>query len=334
MSKEIKDNWYVVLGLDFYPDAEENEEKIKQKIEEKKVEWERRKVRALNKEDFIRYINSYDTIKKEMLGDNNIRKELIKDAITPVDNALKMGEGSIKVFTDDIIKKISRETKRSEKVVRQRIMENPNFELYDKTIYNDYLDIIKKRADFEVIEKSLKILNSKDIYSFLNSQNLKFETLNNNIIIKERKKLTNLHNDISSAKNKLYNQIENMINNNEEKQKYDKYLKYNEVMKELNYVKIYKNKTVGMKTVHNIKKILENEKEAINIFIGFCEENNIAYNLSDNSDTEIEDTLNDEAENLKLTSDNKRTSYLIRFIVALIVLTLGVFIINTYFIGI
>ena len=334
MSKEIKDNWYVVLGLDFYPDAEENEEKIKQKIEEKKVEWERRKVRALNKEDFIRYINSYDTIKKEMLGDNNIRKELIKDAITPVDNALKMGEGSIKVFTDDIIKKISRETKRSEKVVRQRIMENPNFELYDKTIYNDYLDIIKKRADFEVIEKSLKILNSKDIYSFLNSQNLKFETLNNNIIIKERKKLTNLHNDISSAKNKLYNQIENMINNNEEKQKYDKYLKYNEVMKELNYVKIYKNKTVGMKTVHNIKKILENEKEAINIFIGFCEENNIVYNLSDNSDTEIEDTLNDEAENLKLTSDNKRTNYLIRFIVALIVLTLGVFIINTYFIGI
>ena len=334
MSKEIKDNWYVVLGLDFYPDAEENEEKIKQKIEEKKVEWERRKVRALNKEDFIRYINSYDTIKKEMLGDNNIRKELIKDAITPVDNALKMGEGSIKVFTDDIIKKISRETKRSEKVVRQRIMENPNFELYDKTIYNDYLDIIKKRADFEVIEKSLKILNSKDIYSFLNSQNLKFETLNNNIIIKERKKLTNLHNDISSAKNKLYNQIENMINNNEEKQKYDKYLKYNEVMKELNYVKIYKNKTVGMKTVHNIKKILENEKEAINIFIGFCEENNIVYNLSDNSDTEIENTLNDEAENLKLTSDNKRTNYLIRFIVALIVLTLGVFIINTYFIGI
>ena len=105
MSKEIKDNWFIVLGLDFYPEAEENEEKIKAKIEEKKAEWERRKVRALNKEDFIRYINSYNTIKEEMLGDNNIRKELIEDAIAPVDNALKMGEGSIKVFTDDIIKK-------------------------------------------------------------------------------------------------------------------------------------------------------------------------------------------------------------------------------------
>ena len=334
MSKEIKDNWFIVLGLDFYPEAEENEEKIKAKIEEKKAEWERRKVRALNKEDFIRYINSYNIIKEEMLGDNNIRKELIEDAIAPVDNALKMGEGSIKVFTDDIIKKISRETKRSEKVVRQRIIENPNFELYDETIYNDYLDIIKKRADFEVIEKSLKILNSEDVYGFLSSQNLKFENLDNSIINKERKKLTNLHNNISSAKNKLYSQIENMVNNNEEKQKYDKYLKYSEVMKELNYLKIYKNETVGIKTVQNITKILGNEKKAINIFIGFCEENNIVYNFSDNSDTVISNTLNDENENFKIISDNKQINYIIRYIVALLVFTLGVFIINTYLLGI
>jgi len=334
VSKEIKDNWFIVLGLDFYPEAEENEEKIKAKIEEKKAEWERRKIRALNKEDFIRYINSYNTIKEEMLGDNNIRKELIEDAIAPVDNALKMGEGSIKVFTDDIIKKISRETKRSEKVVRQRIIENPNFELYDETIYNDYLDIIKKRADFEVIEKSLKILNSEDVYGFLSSQNLKFENLDNSIINKERKKLTNLHNNISSAKNKLYSQIENMVNNNEEKQKYDKYLKYSEVMKELNYIKIYKNETVGIKTVQNITKILGNERKAINIFIGFCEENNIVYNFSDNSDTVISNTLNDENENFKIISDNKQINYIIRYIVALLVFTLGVFIINTYLLGI
>lgn len=347
MTKEKKDNWFIILGLDFYPEAEENEEKIEKRIEEKKAEWERRKVRALNKEDFIRYINSYDIIKEEMLGDNNIRKELIEDAIAPVDNALKMGEGSIKVFTDDIIKKISRETKRSEKVVRQRIIENPNFELYDETIYNDYLDIIKKRADFEVIEKSLKILNSQDIYSFLSSQNLKFEKLDNSIINKERKKLTNLHNNISSAKNKLYSQIENMVNNNEEKQKYDKYLKYSEVMKELNYVKIYRNETVGIKTVQNITKILGNEKEAINIFIGFCEENNIVYNFSDNLDiVGIESSLDNKDKEIKSIvnkkeytdsnsenlDNNKQTSYIVTFIVALIVFALGILLINIYFI--
>ena len=142
-------------------------------------------------------------------------------------------------------------------------MENPNFELYDETIYNDYLNIIKNKTDFEIIEKSLKILNSKDIYSFLSSQNLKFETLDNSIINKERKKLENLHNNISSAKYKLYSQIEDMVNNDEEKQKYDKYLKYSKVMKELNYVKIYKNETVGIKTVQNITKILGNEKKQL-----------------------------------------------------------------------
>jgi len=87
-------------------------------------------------------------------------------------------------------------------------------------------------------------------------------------------------------------------------------------------------------TRQNIKKILGNEKEATNIFIGFCEENNIAYNLSDNSDTAIADTLNDENENFKITSDNKQTNYMIRYAVALAVFALGVFIINTYFIGI
>ena len=192
VTKEKKDNWFIILGLDFYPEAEENEEKIEKRIEEKKVEWERRKVRALNKEDFIRYINSYDIIKKEMLGEHNIRKELIEDAIAPVDNALKIGEGSIKIFTNDIIKKISRETKRSEEVVRERIKRNPKFELYDEKIYNEYLNIIEKRIEFEAVEKSLKILNSENIYSFLNSQNLKFENLKNNIIIKERRKLDNV----------------------------------------------------------------------------------------------------------------------------------------------
>ena len=85
----------------------------------------------------------------------------------------------------------------------------------------------------------------------------------------------------------------------------------------------------------NLKiKILGNEKKAINIFIGFCEENNIVYNFSDNSDTVISNTLNDENENFKIISDNKQINYIIRYIVALLVFTLGVFIINTYLLGI
>ena len=214
------------------------------------------------------------------------------------------------------------------------------------SIYNEYLNIIEKRIEFEAVEKSLKILNSENIYSFLNSQNLKFENLKNNIIIKERRKLDNFHNDISSAKNKLYNQIENMLNNNEEKEKYDKYLKYNEVMKELNYLKIYKTEIVGIKTVQNIEKILENKKEAMNIFIGFCEENNITYNFSNVFDIGIENILdnkNKEIEskgdikrynnsNFKNLETEKKSNYIVTFIVALIVFALGILLINIYFI--
>ena len=192
----------------------------------------------------------------------------------------------------------------------------------------------------------MKILNSENIYSFLNSQNLKFENLKNNIIIKERRKLDNFHNDISSAKNKLYNQIENMLNNNEEKEKYDKYLKYNEVMKELNYLKIYKTEIVGIKTVQNIEKILENKKEAMNIFIVFCEENNITYNFSNVFDIGIENILdnkNKEIEskgdikrynnsNFKNLETEKKSNYIVIFIVALIVFALGILLINIYFI--
>ena len=39
-------------------------------------------------------------------------------------------------------------------------------------------------------------------------------------------------------------------------------------------------------------------------------------------------------ENLEITFDSKQANYMIRIIVALIVFALGVFLINTYFIGI
>ena len=38
----IEYNWYEILGLEYYPIPEENEEKIKAKIEEKRKEWLRK----------------------------------------------------------------------------------------------------------------------------------------------------------------------------------------------------------------------------------------------------------------------------------------------------
>ena len=39
---KIEYNWYEILELEYYPAAEENEEKIKVRIEEKRKEWLRK----------------------------------------------------------------------------------------------------------------------------------------------------------------------------------------------------------------------------------------------------------------------------------------------------
>ena len=85
---------------------------------------------------------------------------------------------------------------------------------------------------------------------------------------------------------------------------------------------------------HSLKRLDERSRAKAVSIMKELDENNIAYNLSDNSDTAIADTLNDENENFKITSDNKQTNHMIRYVVALAVFALGVFVINTYFIGI
>ena len=46
---KIEYNWYEILGLEFYPVAEENEEIIKKRIEKKRNEWRRDKNNGIGK---------------------------------------------------------------------------------------------------------------------------------------------------------------------------------------------------------------------------------------------------------------------------------------------
>ena len=54
-SKEIEYNWYEILDLEYYPEPEENEAKIKSRIEEKKKEWLRKETDPLNGAKFKNY---------------------------------------------------------------------------------------------------------------------------------------------------------------------------------------------------------------------------------------------------------------------------------------
>ena len=295
---EIEYNWYEILGLEYYPAAEENEEKIKARIEEKRKEWLRKETDPLNGTKYKNYgeLLKHGIIESEMLNSAK-RKELIKDAqnklFEPIDKFLRFFEGSI--ITSEKIQEIAARIKRKEDLIKKRIEENGKIELYDEKIYKNYCECINRKYEFLTVEQNLKILDKKNLYEFLVSENINAGRLDARGIIgaikEKRKKLIKSDNE-TSAKKKLFTECEKIFGNGAKRNEYDeylKYLKYIEVKKELEEIKsIYEITDKQISTeksdnFNNIKNILSSEKEAKNVFIGFCEVNKISYNITNSS---------------------------------------------------
>jgi len=296
---EIEYNWYEILELEYYPVAEENEQKIKNRIEEKRKEWLRKETDPLNGTKYKNYgeLLKHGVIESEML-DSTKRKELIKDAqnklFEPIDKFLKFFEGS--VITSEKIQDIANRTKRKKELIKKRIEENGKIELYDEKIYKNYCECINRKYEFLTVEQNLKILDKKDLYEFLNSENINTKKFNKEGIIEDvkekRKDLIKSDNE-TSAKKKLLTECEKIFGSIGKRNEYDeylKYLKYIKVKKELEEIKaIYEvtDKQISNEksdNFNNIKNILNSKREAKNIFIGFCEANKIPYNISKSSD--------------------------------------------------
>ena len=295
---KIEYNWYEILGLEYYPAAEENEEKIKARIEEKRKEWLRKETDPLNGTKYKNYgeLLKHGVIESEMLNSTK-RKELIKDAqnklFEPIDKFLRFFEGSI--ITSEKIQEIAARIKRKEDLIKKRIEENGKIELYDEKIYKNYCECINRKYEFLTVEQNLKILDKKNLYEFLDSENINAGRLDARRIIEaikeKRKKLIKSDNE-TSAKKKLFTECEKIFGNGAKRNEYDeylKYLKYIEVKKELEEIKsIYEITDKQISTeksdnFNNIKNILSSEKEAKNVFIGFCEANKISYNITNSS---------------------------------------------------
>ena len=295
---KIEYNWYEILGLEYYPAAEENEEKIKVRIEEKRKEWLRKETDPLNGTKYKNYgeLLKHGIIESEMLNSAK-RKELIKDAqnklFEPIDKFLRFFEGSI--ITSEKIQEIAARIKRKEDLIKKRIEENGKIELYDEKIYKNYCECINRKYEFLTVEQNLKILDKKNLYEFLVSENINAGRLDARGIIgaikEKRKKLIKSDNE-TSAKKKLFTECEKIFGNSAKRNEYDeylKYLKYIEVKKELEEIKsIYEITDKQISTeksdnFNNIKNILSSEKEAKNVFIGFCEANKISYNITNSS---------------------------------------------------
>ena len=228
----IEYNWYEILGLEYYPVPEENEEKIKAKIEEKRKEWLRKETDPLNGTKYKNYgeLLKHGVIESEMLNSAK-RKELIRDAqnklFEPIDKFLKYFEGSI--ITSQKIKEIAEKTKRKENLIKKRIEENGKIELYDEKIYKNYCEYINRKYEFLTVEQNLKILNKKDLYEFLNSENINVNRLDARGIIeniKEKRKDLIKSDNETSAKKKLFTECEKIFGDVAKRKEYDEYLKY------------------------------------------------------------------------------------------------------------
>ena len=326
---KIEHNWYEILELTFYPVAEENEEKIKNRIDEKRKQWIINGSDIIKGTDYKIYLNLYNKgiIYEQMLGKNNIREKLIKDArnnyFKPIDDFLN-AIGNIPI-TNEIIKKIEKESKRYEKLVVEIIQQSGkkiDFDEAKKTAsdaYNNYCNYMKKKFKFLTvfrgIDQYLKILNKKNLYDFLISEGLELKTLTVSKIDEKRLKLLK-SDDETSAKRKLYSECEKMLKYTEIKTEYDdylKYLKYKEVSVILSKIKKIFNvigttisKRQSDNFINEIAEILKNEKEAREIFTNFCDENNFPYNISETSNnTNNNNTQNNESFD---SSETQKTS--------------------------
>ena len=324
----IINNWYIILGLEYYPVPEKDEKKIEARIEEKKRYWLSKESDPFDGKKYKKYSNLEKTgiIRQEMLNGAR-REELIKDAqkklFDPIDNFLKYIKNT--EIKEEIVKEIAKRTQRQENLVIERIKISGRKILpseYNQKLYKNFYENINKNQDeffeFLVFEKYLEILGKTNLYEFLASEGLDIKTLTQKQIDEKRKNLIKFDNE-TSAKKKLYSACEIILKSEDKLNKYDEYLKYLQYLKVLKILdraeQIYNltdDKIPSEEFINEIQKIVENKEEAKSIFIGFCKEKKIPYTVYEKSSgmkeykqnnnsgqkTEKEDRYAEKSENL------------------------------------
>jgi len=297
----MTENWYIILGLEFDPNPVTDEAVIADKIEEKRKFWSSKANDFNHGAEYRKYSQMLPDIKKDMIGDANIRTELIKDACEktygPIDKTLKMIKKT--EIPQDTIDKIATKQKVDVEVVKRRaaalgikIVASKGGD-YQAT-YDKYYKTKPQNADkFNGMNALLKSFHVTNLYEFLyagtsikNPQNLPCDKLRQRS--KEKKTKEFYKNDsISGSGSKLCGQCDECFKDDAAKQIYDKYLEYNKrkaILEEL------KNSydLVGELTreaysdfVGQLTEIFKNRKDAEALLIAFCKIEKIPVPVSE-----------------------------------------------------
>ena len=285
----MTENWYIVLELEFDPNPVNDPKVIAARIEEKKKFWSSKANDAFHGAEYKKYLQMLSDIERDMIGDANIRAELIKDACDktygPIDKTLKMIKKT--EIPQDTIDKIASKQKVDVEVVKRRasalgikIVASQGGD-YQAT-YDKYYKTKPQNADkFNTMNAQLKSFNVTNLYEFLyagtsirNPENLPCDALRQRAKEKKTKEFYKTD-SVSGAGSKLCGLCDECFKDDSSKQIYDKYLEFNKRKAILDEVKNSYD-LVGEITqesyydfVGQLTEIFKNRKDAEGLLIAF-----------------------------------------------------------------
>lgn len=294
----MADNWYIVLELEFDPPFED-EKTIANRIEEKSKFWSTHFNDFKMGAQYRSWHQNIPKIKKDMIGPDNIRKQLAADACTqvygPVDKLLKTigRKGNI---TSDEGDKLAKKLKISIDIVKKRAKSlgitwtSAKSADYQTTYDKYYKTKPQNAASFDGMKQMLSSFGVDNLYDFLyqntsikNANRLPCETLRQRAA--EKKKTEFYKNDsVSGTGSKLCGQCDIVFKDEKSKDIYDKYLEYIKRKSILDDAKsiadISGELTIeqGEDIIGQLTQLFRDRNLAEEVLIAFCKVEKIAYN--------------------------------------------------------
>ena len=295
----MADNWYVVLELEFDPPVED-ESIISQRICEKSKIWSTHFYHYKNGHQYRKWHQSIPQIKKDMLGESNIRKQIAAEACNivygPIDRIIKI-IGRNGIITEDECERISEKLKVDVSVIKKRA-KKCGIECFGKTqkekeeTAGENNNEFVNESYYKGIKRFLDVFNADNLYDFLyagtfinNANCLPCETLRQRA--KERKKNEfNKIDYVSSEGSKLCAICELVFKDETNKALYDYYLKASNNSKTLEEVKTiyeicgYLPEEFVREVVCRLLKENGELETVIDLFNKFCESHNIPIDIN------------------------------------------------------
>ena len=296
----MAENWYLVLELEFDPPVED-EARIAARIEEKAKYWAGQFNHFKYGPQYRAYHQALPQIKKDMIGPDNIRKQLAEEACKQtygaVDERLKTigRKGSIR---EDEGEKLAQKLKVTVDVVKKRaaklgIKWEKGPDVNYQAVYDKYYKTKPQNFDaYDVKKQMLASFGVNNLYDFLflgtsikfsDRQNSTCDTLREKA--REQKKTRYSKTDsVSGTGSKLCGDCELAFKDEASKKGYDEYLEYVRRKTILDRIKEDAEITGELAAesaeeyIRRLTEVFRDRKLAVEVLTAFCKVERIPFN--------------------------------------------------------